>query len=113
MLNLLIILPTVIIFIPAIPVYIFLRSFFSMKTVLTLTSFLLFDPHFFLPFPEEAAALAMAAFVFLPEAGCFPYEMRGQDRWKEALTIWSFFLKLKDLIDFIWPEDMRNSYNLF
>ena len=72
MLNLLMTLPTVIIFIPAIPVYIFLRSFFSMKTLLTFTSPFLFEPHFFLPFPEEAAALAIAALVFFPAVGYFP-----------------------------------------
>ena len=70
MLNLLIIVPTVIIFILEMSVYIFFSCDCSRKTVLMFASFLFFVVHFFLLF-AEVAALAIAAFVFLTLVLCY------------------------------------------
>ncbi len=74
MLNLLITVPTVIIFILEMSVYIFFSCLLSKNTVLMLTAYLFLTVHFFLAL-EAVAALAIAALVFLPpfNYGYFPY----------------------------------------
>jgi hypothetical protein len=72
MLNLLITVPTVIIFILEISPYNFFTCEASRKTVLMLASFLFLVVHFFLLL-LDVAALAIAALVFFPPfTGSFP-----------------------------------------